>query len=1301
VPYTSMFGSSESSGGYKSILPTQPSAAGLEALLAQTDEDEGNSIMGMLGNLVGGGVDIVGGLGKWFLNDNIAAWKEALTLGKSETDFMTDDIVKGMAGIDQPGHPGFHPTQSVLAQDIAQRYGPLSPFDDRPASDTLQELYDDPASFLLDAASIASLGGTAAAGAATKSLGTGGRMAAKEAALQVAQDIPTASARQASRIGTRTAIEGLGDAASPLQQLLAKTLPQKTYRVAQQGTSDVGSTMFLPVATSANPLYRGLGSGVRRLTTSPIDEFAEEVKGLRSGFDEAIAKGQTPIGEFSQGNVELYEDMLKGAKDRGLTRIENAFGREQYAKWTSRNSEAATNAAALKYREEVLRPAQEALKVGLDVGDESMATLHRTATALDVGYEGITDDAWYTRQFGDIDQKMVALADAPEDVMRTMDETAWTDAKAADPIVAEKTEELIGRLEAVKATYLDDAEGMDDLMPEGFDAERQLGAVDRIIRGLEDGLTEHTQHMRSGDVLDGAGQSQVLLRLLDVEQRLPMMEKLITSPVQYLERLHAAARAKIGSLDNTKVSAGVDGEVVGRATESYVEDVAALQRQLDAELAITNPVELDTHVLQIRELEQRIARAQAGETVERTVALGDTRITERTIDGLDGPPVELLDDALRRNGIAQPIYYPYVDAERQAFGDFFASKKKTGANIAARDPHEKKLWGTLLKEGTYETDPLKAWNRRAARAAREVNTMQGFMHRIQLQGRRINHEAGRENVPDGFVVVAPDALMVPHRIHLRMQNFVEDQRMAGYTAEEAAAQAFQKFGTEAMEAMDTLLKNNKPAMYAIPESLAKEMDAAAKWSKVAGTKGIRSTWDPVMNAWRGLVLTGSPRWLLNNMLGNTIFGVMQGVKVRDVMKTLTERYRAMVAQWADKHWEIGALFGGTGLREKSLAYKIEQLAEEGGVEIGSGFFDSLSETYTPKLGDAATTRTGRMIERGQNLKRQHTPLKTWSGFMRHVNGEIEHAFREASFLRGVEHAQGARSAIKSTARSFYSSSKRIEKIMADGYTEASAQAAMREVNKFFGDYTALGPFERHVVRRFVMPFYAFYKHTAQLIVRFPLEYPVRAEVLRGISMVTEDMMAQYGPLPEWLEKTGIPVGPVGPDAVFMTSGGANPFSGLTNSPLGALSPPIKVALEQALGRDLFTGEGFTDEDTVTPFGSDQAYDETGQPVADPRPSWIESLLQSVPQYDMAKQAIAGGATYDTATLLDVLGGHGVIRNDDGSPQFPTGWVEQLKKIGGIGEMNFDVEGYQEGMQEEQLQALMEILQRQMAQEAAS
>jgi hypothetical protein len=34
-------------------------------------------------------------------------------------------------------------------------------------------------------------------------------------------------------------------------------------------------------------------------------------------------------------------------------------------------------------------------------------------------------------------------------------------------------------------------------------------------------------------------------------------------------------------------------------------------------------------------------------------------------------------------------------------------------------------------------------------------------------------------------------------------------------------------------------------------------------------------------------------------------------------------------------------------------------------------------------------------------------------------------------------------------------------------------------------------------------------------------------------------------------------------------------------------------------------------------------------------------------------------------------------------------------------MNFDVEGYQEGMQEEQLQALMEILQRQMAQEAAS
>jgi len=113
------------------------------------------------------------------------------------------------------------------------------------------------------------------------------------------------------------------------------------------------------------------------------------------------------------------------------------------------------------------------------------------------------------------------------------------------------------------------------------------------------------------------------------------------------------------------------------------------------------------------------------------------------------------------------------------------------------------------------------------------------------------------------------------------------------------------------------------------------------------------------------------------------------------------------------------------------------------------------------------------------------------------------------------------------------------------------------------------------------------------------------------------------------------------------------------------------------------------------------YEDSGTPVADPRPSPIESILQSIPQYEMLKKGIAGGETYDTATLLDALSGEALMRNPEtGEAMYPASWMEMLAKIGGVGQMDYDVAGYQERLAEEQKAAMNEAMKRYQAEQMA-
>lgn len=659
-----------------------------------------------------------------------------------------------------------------------------------------------------------------------------------------------------------------------------------------------------------------------------------------------------------------------------------------------------------------------------------------------------------------------------------------------------------------------------------------------------------------------------------------------------------------------------------------------------------------------------------------------------------GPSVAELDDLLHDVGIPQPIYFPYIDAERAKASSYFRSMQLRGANIYAKDPHAKQLRGVLLREGTYITDPLEAYPRRAATATREIETYRTHSHMMKTFGRLVTNA---EDIPHGYVPMSADVLFLQHRSRLEMLDQMDELRSQGIDTDAALAEVTRRVTLRNQHDVEVALAG-KAKIYAVPEHVAKQMQRASDYARVFAGPSVRLYWDQPIKLWRSLVLTASPRWIVNNVLGNSIFAAMQGVKTADVVRLLSERMRALLAGWLESkggaRQAFGEFLGGGELRPGTLAGDIRQLP--GHADVGSGFVGTATEQYQPRLGaQAEDTTVGRAIGAYRSTKVGQR-IAGWGGAVRHLNSEIESGFRDASFLTAIEKQQG-KAAITRTARSFWSSKRRMEAIMRSGFDEARARLAVSEVNHFYGNYAKSTPFERHIVKRFIFPFWGFYRHQLKLILSFPWEYPEKARLVQSINEVEKDLMDQYGPVPDWLQGA-IPLGPPGSEVSFLTSRGADPFSGTFQSPASMLSPPVKLALEQALGRSLFTGQEFTDENVVQPFGSSMKFrGDTGEPVSHVAPSFLESFLQTVPQYQTAKAIAAGGKTYDTASLIDILRGHGTIREPGtGAPKYPTSAAEQLSKLLGFPTTTYDLGGYQAFLLSQQQAAMREAAKRQQA-----
>lgn len=239
------------------------------------------------------------------------------------------------------------------------------------------------------------------------------------------------------------------------------------------------------------------------------------------------------------------------------------------------------------------------------------------------------------------------------------------------------------------------------------------------------------------------------------------------------------------------------------------------------------------------------------------------------------------------------------------------------------------------------------------------------------------------------------------------------------------------------------------------------------------------------------------------------------------------------------------------------------------------------------------------------------------------------------------------------------------------------------------------------MRRFIFPFWGFYRHMLKMMVKLPFDHPGKAKVMYGMSLMGQDLREEFGPVPTWMDSM-VPFGPMTPGGkqTFLSTAGPNPFNLFMDTGLGLFHPIAKAIFEQATGRDAYTGREFSDPDVFQPFGSQDRYrilrGEGGVPIdAVPVdkvvPNLAVSLLSQFPQYDIAKQVLAGGRTYDTSGLVESIGNP--ITDESGAPIAPYGLGTAAQRLGAVSTYEYDIAAYRERLAQERENALMQAYER--------
>ena len=427
-------------------------------------------------------------------------------------------------------------------------------------------------------------------------------------------------------------------------------------------------------------------------------------------------------------------------------------------------------------------------------------------------------------------------------------------------------------------------------------------------------------------------------------------------------------------------------------------------------------------------------------------------------------------------------------------------------------------------------------------------------------------------------------------------------------------------------ALEEVTVGSDDLVYIFPKDIGKKIQYS-----FSTPGGFAKGYDTVMHLWRAGVLALTPRWYLNNLLGNTFFyGVYTGMD-------LTSIRIAAKARTLAKENNTGSVvpnrISGSGITSQADNNPITAGLEIRQRRSVQGIGPKVTEAY-------------------KNV--------TDSGYL--LNSKFEGAIRDAAYVhafRKFHKDQGVSFRTKGNSRAENDAE------MLDAMANAPdhiKQLVIEETERWMGDYRGLNKFERDVVRRAV-PFYSWIRVINTWLFGMPFRSPLRAQALYVAGQMGQELQGDRSYLP-WWEQGRIQFG--GDNGWALRTGGLNPMStvmeelipfGKTGASVpetmqslvlslgGSAAPPVQALVGAMTGRKLFGDRAYTAPPglggTVAGFGREPRYLNrvTGQVETESNKTnaFFEGALQMVPFAGQIRDVASAGKTpYDSSTTVELL-----------------------------------------------------------------
>lgn len=521
----------------------------------------------------------------------------------------------------------------------------------------------------------------------------------------------------------------------------------------------------------------------------------------------------------------------------------------------------------------------------------------------------------------------------------------------------------------------------------------------------------------------------------------------------------------------------------------------------------------------------------------------------------------VMSDEFRANNLITPGYTPYLPAKTPSQ----MARKYVPEVVSEKPKHlfAKDLNAMLFREGKIEWDLPGA----IARANRTVITHEEVKGVFQTADRQFGRDATlkeMEAANAGDAKFTGEVYYNPKEVasKLDLRGELLSRTVMGIPEAQDVGQAIiRAYQDWAAKAFTEAVNNINGPLRSMPRHVAEQLSKEV--SKELGSK-MSLFWDTPAKVWKASVLSLSPRWVLNNLFGNAIFvGIENPMAFKEVINQFDRKQRA-VARF---------LLGDDAIRE-----------------VESGFFHSTAEDVQRATLRNDFSGVQNLGPRQQAMKeilmgekqsdilaaRMNAPsrmIQGWSKGVRDFNSYVEEAFR-----RGILLDELKRSTLTGFGRDLESTTKMFQRFADEGFpSDAEMGAALARVDRVIGNFTRYGPVEQGIIRRFFMPFYGFYRHMTNVLLKMPFEHPLKSSMFMQVAKMDEIMEAGT---PSYLKgQDAIHVGLFGGDA-WTRLKGMNPLAPF-NDEYGAISlldPRLKVFIERSLGISTFTGEPWDLED---------------------------------------------------------------------------------------------------------------------------